>query len=101
MKSLLPLVTRNLGIFWMIKRMVMFESDEEDCQSTFPEESSKPSDQTIQARTYSINIRIGIAKNHDQGEGEALHPSTAMVCRHRVHIKRVEKGLAMPTFICS
>ena len=55
----------------------MFESDEEDCQSTFPEESSKPSDQTIQARTYSINIRIGIAKNHDQGEGEALHPSPA------------------------
>ena len=67
MWSLLHLVVRNVVIFWMIKRMVedeeldyepsdddndlivnvtaedMFESDDEDCQNTSPEESTKPS----------------------------------------------------------
>ena len=41
----------------------MFESDDEDCQNTSPEESTKPSAQNINVSTPGINGSVGIAKN--------------------------------------
>ena len=137
MKSLLPLVMRNLVIFWMIKRMVscLLTSSIIDTTDCVLEEELdyEPSDDdndfivNVTAEDMFENVTSTVSEENSVTKKVVSNacppltippptlpsslmtrvrerlstPSPAMVCWHRLHMKKMEKAMDITTSICS